>query len=195
MFRVCGLLLASLFLLNSCSNEQKAASDNTTNKPTTQAKISPLSTLDSVATTELMNMVHHYYGLKDALVATDGAKADESASRLMSAAEIFLAEHASGGVNTEQRPLVEAIMKQSDSITHSKPDDIEAKRRHFAALSDAMYKVVSSVKLENAGIYHQYCPMAFDFAGAYWLSSASEIRNPYFGNKMLECGEVRDSLK
>jgi hypothetical protein len=36
--------------------------------------------------------------------------------------------------------------------------------------------------------------MAFDDKGAYWLSAESEIKNPYFGKKMLECGEVTDSL-
>jgi Cu(I)/Ag(I) efflux system membrane fusion protein len=36
--------------------------------------------------------------------------------------------------------------------------------------------------------------MAFNDAGAYWLSKTSDIKNPYFGKKMLICGEVKDSL-
>jgi Cu(I)/Ag(I) efflux system membrane fusion protein len=36
--------------------------------------------------------------------------------------------------------------------------------------------------------------MAFDNKGAYWLSDQAKIRNPYFGDKMLECGEVKDTL-
>jgi Cu(I)/Ag(I) efflux system membrane fusion protein len=36
--------------------------------------------------------------------------------------------------------------------------------------------------------------MAFDNKGAYWLSNVSEIKNPYFGEKMLTCGSVQDSL-
>ena len=36
--------------------------------------------------------------------------------------------------------------------------------------------------------------MAFNDAGAYWLSAASDIKNPYFGKKMLTCGEVKDSI-
>ena len=36
--------------------------------------------------------------------------------------------------------------------------------------------------------------MAFDNQGAYWLSNAKQIRNPYFGEKMLTCGEVKEKL-
>jgi Cu(I)/Ag(I) efflux system membrane fusion protein len=57
-----------------------------------------------------------------------------------------------------------------------------------------MYMLVKEAKLANAGVYHQYCPMAFNDKGAYWLSNEAEIKNPYFGKKMLECGEVKDSL-
>jgi Cu(I)/Ag(I) efflux system membrane fusion protein len=33
-----------------------------------------------------------------------------------------------------------------------------------------------------------------DNKGAYWLSEIEEIRNPYFGEKMLSCGETIESL-
>jgi len=36
--------------------------------------------------------------------------------------------------------------------------------------------------------------MAFDNKGAYWLSNEAAIRNPYFGDEMLECGKVEDSV-
>jgi Cu(I)/Ag(I) efflux system membrane fusion protein len=37
--------------------------------------------------------------------------------------------------------------------------------------------------------------MAFDNKGAYWLSETKEIRNPYFGDKMMTCGEVKKEFK
>ena len=39
-----------------------------------------------------------------------------------------------------------------------------------------------------------FCPMAFDFAGAHWLQDHEQIDNPYFGAKMLRCGEVREDF-
>jgi hypothetical protein len=37
--------------------------------------------------------------------------------------------------------------------------------------------------------------MAFDDQGADWLSAEEQIRNPYFGDKMLKCGLVEQDLK
>ena len=36
--------------------------------------------------------------------------------------------------------------------------------------------------------------MANDNNGADWLSSEEEIRNPYFGDKMLTCGLVKTTI-
>ena len=44
-------------------------------------------------------------------------------------------------------------------------------------------------------IYYQYCPMARDNKGAYWLSAVEEIKNPYFGDAMLTCGENKAVIK
>ena len=47
----------------------------------------------------------------------------------------------------------------------------------------------------EAPIYVQHCPMADDNAGADWLSLDKEIRNPYFGDKMLKCGSVAETIQ
>ena len=44
-------------------------------------------------------------------------------------------------------------------------------------------------------IYIQKCPMANNNKGAIWLSTDEEIRNPYYGDAMLTCGSVIDTLK
>ena len=36
--------------------------------------------------------------------------------------------------------------------------------------------------------------MALDNAGAFWLSEHKEILNPYMGQAMLTCGEVKETL-
>jgi hypothetical protein len=37
--------------------------------------------------------------------------------------------------------------------------------------------------------------MAFDNKGADWLSDVSEVVNPYFGESMPGCGEVKEILE
>jgi Cu(I)/Ag(I) efflux system membrane fusion protein len=43
-------------------------------------------------------------------------------------------------------------------------------------------------------VYYQFCPMANNNKGAYWLSESKVIRNPYFGEKMINCGETKEIL-
>ncbi|OLY95050.1 Protein of unknown function [Cnuella takakiae] len=71
---------------------------------------------------------------------------------------------------------------------------IEKQRAHFASLSDAMIGLVKKAGVEGE-LYMDYCPMALDNKGAYWLSTDKEIRNPYFGEEMLTCGEVKETIK
>ena len=71
--------------------------------------------------------------------------------------------------------------------------DVE-ERAAFEKLSIALYEVVKSNGGNEMAIYKIHCPMAFDNKGAYWLSEEKEVKNPYFGDKMLDCGEVEEEL-
>lgn len=68
------------------------------------------------------------------------------------------------------------------------------KRKNFVFLSTVMAKSVKAFGYGNQKLYVDYCPMANDNKGAYWLSRTKEIRNPYLGQKMPTCGEVRKEL-
>ncbi|MBA4058359.1 MAG: hypothetical protein C0490_26815, partial [Marivirga sp.] len=50
-------------------------------------------------------------------------------------------------------------------------------------------------KLSMGILYLEYCPMANNNEGAYWLSNEKEIKNPYFGDKMLKCGSVKETIQ
>ncbi|WP_159090722.1 DUF3347 domain-containing protein [Aquimarina aquimarini] len=73
--------------------------------------------------------------------------------------------------------------------------DISKQRDFFVALTEEMERVIGESKIISGEVYKQFCPMAFDGKGGYWLSDSKEIRNPYFGNKMLVCGDVEEVFK
>ncbi|MCD6543000.1 MAG: DUF3347 domain-containing protein [Flavobacteriaceae bacterium] len=51
---------------------------------------------------------------------------------------------------------------------------------------------VLGVKMpDNKTLYLEFCPMADDNKGSFWLSYDKEIANPFFGASMLQCGEVK----
>mgnify|MGYP001430865426 CR=1 FL=1 len=72
--------------------------------------------------------------------------------------------------------------------------DIATQRGHFKHLSAHM---ISSVQLfgVNENVYIQFCPMADNDKGAYWISLEKEVRNPYYGEAMKTCGEVKATLQ
>ena len=47
----------------------------------------------------------------------------------------------------------------------------------------------------NEKVFIAFCPMADGDKGAYWLSREEKVINPYFGNKMLTCGEVKQVIE
>ena len=73
---------------------------------------------------------------------------------------------------------------------------IEMKRSHFSIVSDKITEAIENFGV-NTGytVYLEFCPMAFDNKDAFWLSKDKEIKNPYFGDKMLKCGEVKKEFK
>ena len=85
------------------------------------------------------------------------------------------------------------IQKSLNEIQSS--TDIEAQRKSFSTLSDNLYKSVKTFGLGGKSTFYQYCPMAFNDEGGYWLSDNEQVRNPYFGDKMLTCGEVKEKLQ
>lgn len=86
----------------------------------------------------------------------------------------------------------QAIKTHVENIRNS--STLEDQRHHFNALSVEMEKYLKDSTSKDV-IYKQYCPMAFDGKGAFWLSQSKEIMNPYFGDKMLNCGSIQGTIK
>ncbi|MFD2162093.1 DUF3347 domain-containing protein [Paradesertivirga mongoliensis] len=120
----------------------------------------------------------HYIHLKTALVNSDGKEAQAGASALSTA-------------------LTDAGNKKAADISSqiAASADIKAQRDNFDELTAEVESFVKGAGLKSGKIYKQYCPMAKDGDGAYWLASESDIKNPYYGDEMLTCGEVKEEIK
>ncbi len=141
-------------------------------------------------------LLSSYYSLKEALVMADTVKANASASALITHAEGLPLSELKGdttGLIAETAKTFTGTMAVSGDALR-KESALEAKRKEFEIISDAMWSLVRTVKYDGSQVYYQFCPMAFNDKGAYWLSNSQEIRNPYFGDKMLTCGSTEDSL-
>lgn len=120
----------------------------------------------------------HYIHVKNALVASDSEKAKAGAIELNKTLTDAKASAAS----------IEAATKLANT------SDLDEQRKLFSTLSNEMATLVKDGKLSMGMLYLEYCPMANNNSGAYWLSTEKEIKNPYFGDKMLKCGSVKEMI-
>jgi hypothetical protein len=58
-----------------------------------------------------------------------------------------------------------------------------------------MKTLVKDSKLATGALYVEYCPMANNNQGGFWLSNEKQIKNPYFGEAMLTCGSVKETIQ
>ena len=142
---------------------------------------------------QLSTLFNDYIKLKDALVDDKGSNAQSAAKTFeASLAKLDASELKDKSVKEAwedyQSTLKSSIAKISSSA------DIKKQRDEFMALSTAMTNGVQIFGV-NKTVYSQYCPMANNDKGAYWLSLEEEIKNPYYGASMLKCGEVKKTIK
>jgi len=127
-----------------------------------------------------------YYQVKDALVATDAAKAKTSATVLVAALGKVDAANLSAA---NKKALTNA---KANASAIGKSTNVDAQRKQFEGLSSSMIALAKATK--PAKTYVQFCPMAAAGKGASWLSDKREVRNPYYGDKMLKCGSVKEEI-
>jgi len=145
--------------------------------------------------TQLSEVIHEYLKLKDALVATDASHAESEAQNTLDALNKVDMTLLSPDPHNDWMKMQKLIMDNLSGIIHMK--GVEMKRSHFSIVSDKLIETIKKFGTghdEKSNLYIQFCPMAFNDKGAFWVSDEKEIRNPYFGDLMMKCGEVREEL-
>jgi hypothetical protein len=135
-----------------------------------------------------------YYSLKDGLVADNSKLAAEKAKVLKRALQDLNTQN----WTSQQRNVFEPKAKKMEAelqFIANNPNDIEKQRNHLENLSKNLFEIAKSLKVNSEPVYWQFCPMANDNKGAYWLSKDPKVKNPYFGKSMLTCGVVKQTLK
>lgn len=130
-----------------------------------------------------------YFNLKNALVADDNAKAKTLGATLATTLGNF--DVSSNFSDTQKAELKEIIEDAVEHAEHISESDIAHQREHFKVLSKDVIDMVAITGTENT-LYQQFCPM-YD-GGSAWLSLSKDIKNPYYGSQMLNCGKVQKEI-
>lgn len=149
--------------------------------------------VDTRFSKQLGAVFNPYLRIKDALVAADVKTAAAKSSEVTVILEKVEMALLKGEAHRKWMEQLKQMQESLKLIQSAK--DIEIQRASFSRLSDALYMSIKAFGVDGLHAYYQYCPMAFDNKGAYWISDSEQISNPYFGEKMLRCGETKETLK
>jgi Protein of unknown function (DUF3347) len=81
--------------------------------------------------------------------------------------------------------LPETVATEAEAL--SKTSDLKSARATFKPLSDSLIKYLADHHAKSAYV-EVYCPMA----KASWLQADRNVNNPYLGQEMPTCGEIKN---
>ena len=177
------ITFTTVIILSSCgeSHTKKNTGDETNihDHPEMEDKQVTAANNPVLKNDQLNAVYEHYKHLTTALTNADVAEAKIAANAIEAGAKEI------NGAS--------AIASSAAKITSS--SDIEAQRKTYSILSNDMIALIKKDGMKTGELYVDFCPMALNDEGANWISNKKEISNPYFGDKMLTCGEVKETIR
>ncbi|MCP9200548.1 DUF3347 domain-containing protein [Gramella sp. GC03-9] len=173
-----GLIPLAILLFISCvDNKGKQSVEINTPEEVKEAEKKTADVADQDFIDGMTGKIwHNYLEMKIALTNSDAGQVQDVAKSME---ESFTQERA------EMKSLAGEI---------ASTDDLEKQRELFSKFTEKAGPMFEEA-LSGGTIYKKFCPMAFNNQGAYWYADVSEIKNPYFGEKMLKCGSVRKTIE
>ncbi|GAA4956359.1 hypothetical protein GCM10023314_32580 [Algibacter agarivorans] len=142
---------------------------------------------------QLKKVFNNYISLKNALVKEDSKKVSQDAKGLLNKlSQVDMKLLTDNKAHNHWMSLGNEIKESASSI--STTTSIKEQRSHFKHLSSHLAKAIRLFGI-GQNVYFQFCPMAGNNKGAYWLSKDEKVINPYFGEAMISCGEVKQVIE
>lgn len=137
-------------------------------------------------------VLNAYIQLKDALVKSDGTSSSSASKTLLTSIQEVNMNELNTETHTQWMKVVNELKEDAEHINETK--EITHQRDYFMSLSTNLYSVIKVSKL-GTPVFYEFCPMANKGKGANWLSLENKIKNPYYGNQMLTCGKVVETIQ
>jgi hypothetical protein len=145
---------------------------------------------DDQKTSKSTMIVDSYLQIKNALVEDNKKEAAKAGKMMLTAFSNFDMTKLTEEQHKEYMEILESANEHAEHIVKS---PIDHQREHFEVLGTDIKDLIALVGSEKT-LYQDFCPMYNDGKGAMWLSEFKEIKNPYYGSKMLTCGSIQKEL-
>jgi hypothetical protein len=179
-----------LGILISC-NDNASQTGGASNEPVDTALSAQIEPAEKTKPA-INDVLSSYLQIKNGLTADDAKDAAAGGKAMVDA----LTKVDDGAFSSAEKKtfndVKEDIRENAEHISVNEAK-IAHQREHFDMLSKDMYDLIKAVNPAQT-LYLDYCPMYNEGKGANWLSEVKEIKNPYLGKKMPECGSVKETL-
>jgi len=141
-------------------------------------------------------VITQYIQLKNALVDDNTAMAQKEAEQVKKTLEKVDMALLKGDAHTTWMKFLKPIKNNLSTIQNTK--EIKTQRAAFLLLGKQLSETIKIFGIQtenNQPLYLEFCPMADNNNGGFWLSYDKEIKNPFFGKAMLSCGEVKGTFQ
>jgi Cu(I)/Ag(I) efflux system membrane fusion protein len=156
-----------------------------------QSQVMESKSISPEAQSTLAGILDAYLALKNDLVNDDYSKSEKSMKAFQNSLSRINMSLFKGDNHNIWMKHSSALEKLTKNFLAA--EDIGSARDVFILISEQMIMVAKSFP-PNKELFVQYCPMADRNNGARWLSESKVVKNPYFGEAMLKCGEVTEEL-
>ncbi len=183
-----GMIILALVSCGNGGRKEKAESKSPEGEPLAK------SNNNDIFNRSFGLLLGDYYQLKDQFITENDSLINYYARLLMADADsLKLGElKADSAIVLTARSGAESISDEIKGLLGE--PKLEEKRKSFYTLSEQLYDLIRTVQYDKAIVYHVHCAMAFNNAGANWLSNSPAGKNPYLPKATPDCGEVTDSL-
>ncbi|RVT75377.1 DUF3347 domain-containing protein [Flavobacterium sufflavum] len=137
-------------------------------------------------------IVTNYLALKNALTKDDGKAAAKAGKTLYTTFNAVKTNTIDAKLKKEYMDIAESAKEHAEHIGDN-AGKIDHQREHFVLLSKDINDLIKLFGAKQK-LYQDYCPMANEGKGAIWISELKDIKNPYYGSKMLNCGSIKKTL-
>lgn len=175
------------------SGDAKAGSNakNEQSEPIKTGKLTKIK-VDLNFTMQLNTVFDQYIILKNAFVECDIKETKQAAQKVQQALSKVDMKLLTGDAHMQWMDILGKLNSRVKQMASSRT--LEEQRIAFAGFNEQFYKGIKTFGLMGKSVYYQFCPMANNKKGAYWLSESKTIRNPYFGAAMMDCGETKETM-
>ena len=171
--------IVSIVILSACNQAEKKQDSNLVLLDTINKGRPITGTHTFIKDENLSKIFNSYMFVKDALVKSDAIETKKQAASLKTR------------LDTHKGCEPTALMAEKMANTN----DLATQRKVFTSLSADIISLFKNAELQDGvALYVQHCPMANKGDGGDWLSTSKNIRNPYYGDEMLECGRVVEEI-